>query len=217
MDAAESAGNAPLALDRGCNDASGGRHLQVMSSLTGETPTLTVRADPARRLGEFEVLYRSHVAAVTAFFARRSRDPQVVADLTADTFVEAIRSFGTSPPVRGSESAWLFAIARRVYAKHCERTTHRQDAARRHSGRQILGEDATEQLTDRIDAERSGRDLLEALAGLSELDREAVELVDLAGLTPKEAAAALGVSPSTLRVRLFRARAKLRKESRTDD
>jgi len=188
-----------------------------MSSLTGETPALTVRAGPAGRLDEFEMLYRAHVGAVTAFFARRSRDPQLVADLSADTFVEAIRSFGSSPPARGSERAWLFAIARRVYAKHCASTTRRQDAARRDWGRQILGEDATEQLTDRIDAERPGRELLEALAGLSELDREAVELVDLVGLAPKEAAAALGVSPSTLRVRLFRARAKLRKESRTDD
>lgn len=188
-----------------------------MRSLTGETPALTVRADPVGRLAEFEILYRAHVAAVTAFFARRSRDPQAVADLTADTFVEAIGSFGSAPPARGSELAWLFAIARHVYAKHCQRTTRRQDADRRDRGRRLLGEDATEQLTDRIDAERPGRELLEALAGLSELDREAVELVDIAGLSPKEAAAALGVSPGTLRVRLFRARGKLRKESSADD
>lgn len=85
-----------------------------------------VRIDMAGRLGEFELLYRSHVAPVTAFFARRSRDPQVVADLTADTFVEAIKSFGSSPPVRGSERPWLFAIARHVYAKHCVRTRRRE-------------------------------------------------------------------------------------------
>ena len=73
-----------------------------------------------------------------------------------------------------------------------------------------------EDLAERIDAERSGRDLLERLAELSEADREALELVDLAGLTPKEAAMALGVSPGALRVRLFRARARLRKEHRDD-
>jgi DNA-directed RNA polymerase specialized sigma24 family protein len=37
-------------------------------------------------------------------------------------------------------------------------------------------------------------------------------LVDLTGLTPKEAAAALGVSRVVLRKRLSRARARLRKE-----
>jgi RNA polymerase sigma factor (sigma-70 family) len=191
--------------------------LKSMSFSTDRLVSPTVPADITGRLGEFELLYRSNVAPVTAFFARRSRDPQVVADLTADTFVEAIKSFGSSPPVRGSERPWLFAIARRVYAKHCARTTRRQDAARRDAGRQILDEDATEQLTARIDAELPGRQLLHALAALSELDREAVELVDLAGLSPKEAAETLGVSPNTLRVRLFRARAKLRKERRADD
>lgn len=194
------------------------RHLAVVSTRAeDELVAPTVRASPAGRLGEFEIVYRAHVAGVTAFFARRSREPQLVADLTAETFVQAIRSFGSTAPERGSERAWLFAIARRVYAKHCERTSRRQDAARRDSGRQILDEDVTEQLAERIDAERPGRELLEALAGFSELDRQAVELVDLAGLTPKEAAAALGVSPGTLRGRLFRARAKLRKESSSDD
>jgi RNA polymerase sigma factor (sigma-70 family) len=185
--------------------------LQSMSPSTDQLASTYMRAD-AGRLGEFELLYRSHVDAVAAFFARRSHNPHLVADLTADTFLEAIKSFGTAPPLRGSERPWLFAIARHVYAKHCVRTTRRWDAARRDAGRQILGEDAIEQLTARIDAELPGRDLLAALAALSELDREAVELVDLAGLSPKEAAAALGVSSNTLRVRLFRARAKLRKE-----
>jgi RNA polymerase sigma-70 factor (ECF subfamily) len=164
-------------------------------------------------LSEFEALYRSEVAAVTGFFARRSRDPQVVADLTADTFVEAMRSFASSGPAVGSERPWLLAIARRVYAKHCERASRREDAARRDLSRQLLDEDETEQLAQRIDAQRHARGLLALLAALPEMDREAVELVDLAGLTPKQAAAALGLSPGTLRVRLFRARAKLRKET----
>lgn len=42
---------------------------------------------PADRVVEFEALYRANEAAVTAYFARRSADPQTVADLTADTFV----------------------------------------------------------------------------------------------------------------------------------
>jgi RNA polymerase sigma-70 factor (ECF subfamily) len=161
-------------------------------------------------VGSFEALYRSEVAGVMAFFARRGRDPQTVFDLTADTFVEAMRSFGSSAPAEGSERPWLFAIARRVYAKHCERAAHRQDAARRDYARQIPDDDETEELAERIDAERAGRQLLEQLARLPALDREAVELVDLAGLTPREAATALGVSPGAMRVRLFRARLRLR-------
>ena len=43
-------------------------------------------------------------------------------------------------------------------------------------------------------------------------ERAAVELVDLEGLTPKEAALALGVSGVAFRKRLSRARSRLRKE-----
>lgn len=151
-----------------------------------------------------------------AFFARRSRDPHTVFDLTSETFLEAMRSFGSRPPARGSERPWLFAIARRVYARHCEREARRGDAARREDGRQILAAEETEELAARIDAERVGRELLERLARLSVRDREVLELVDLSGLTPTEAALALGISPGAARVRLFRARARLRKEHRSD-
>jgi hypothetical protein len=47
--------------------------------------------------------------------ARRSADPHVVADLTADTFVTAITSFGSFDPRRGTARAWVFGIARHVY------------------------------------------------------------------------------------------------------
>lgn len=160
---------------------------------------------------EFEDVYRANVVVVTAFFARRSADPQTVADLTSDTFVRAITSFGTFDPTRGSPRSWLFGIAQRVFARHCEAASRGRDTELRLAGHRDLDTDETAELVARIDAERAGRDLIAALAELPAVDREVVDLVDLAGLTPKEAAAALGVSPGALRVRLFRTRAKLRK------
>src|SRR5215469_15984023 len=68
---------------------------------------------------EFERIYRANVEVVTSFFARRSADPQTVADLTADTFVQVIISFGSFDPGKGSARAWVFGIARRVYAGYC--------------------------------------------------------------------------------------------------
>ena len=55
-----------------------------------------------------------------------------------------------------------------------------------------------------------GRELLAQLEGLPELERVALELVDLADLTTREAASVLGISPGALRVRLFRARRRIR-------
>jgi RNA polymerase sigma factor (sigma-70 family) len=163
-------------------------------------------------LAEFEMVYRAEVGRITAFFARRSREPQTVADLTADTFVAAMTSFATFDPAKGAVRGWLFAIARRVYAQHLDRAAHHENATRRHAGRRVLDTDEIDELVHRIDAERAGQPLLDRLRELPPVDRTAVELVDLAGLTPKEAATALGVSPGALRVRLFRARTRLRRK-----
>lgn len=168
-------------------------------------------APAAGPVAEFEQVYRAHVREVTAYFARRTADPQTVADLTADTFERAITSFATFDPGRGSARGWLFGIARRVFARHCEQATRGRDAVVRLAGRRALDVDEAAELIVRIDAERAGRALLDEVAALAETDRDAVELVDIAGLGHGEAAAALGISPGAMRLRLFRARGKLRK------
>jgi RNA polymerase sigma factor (sigma-70 family) len=161
---------------------------------------------------EFDRLYRANVDAVTAYFARRTTEPQVVADLVADTFVAVITSFGSFDPKKGTARAWVFGIARRVYASYCESYRQQQNKLQRLAGRRDLGPDQVEELLERIDAERAGRQLVTGLAALPDRDRAVIELVDLAGLRPNEAAAALGLPPGTVRMRLMRTRARLRRE-----
>ncbi|HLI38327.1 MAG TPA: RNA polymerase sigma factor [Streptosporangiaceae bacterium] len=159
---------------------------------------------------EFGRLYRAHVEAVTAFFARRSADPQTVADLTADTFVQVITSFGAFDPRKGTARAWVFGIAWRVYAAHCEAHSQQRDKVMRLAGRRELDPDQVGELLDRIDAERAGRALVTGLTALPAPDRALIELVDIAGFRVKEAAGVLGVAPGAARMRLMRARARLR-------
>ena len=73
----------------------------IVSLLAGESTERSAESPDSGLLGDFERLYRSQVGPVTAYFARRTRDPQMVADLTADTFVEAMRSFASFDPRRG--------------------------------------------------------------------------------------------------------------------
>jgi RNA polymerase sigma-70 factor (ECF subfamily) len=134
-----------------------------------------------------------------------------VADLTADTFVAVITSIRTFDPGKGTARSWVFGIARRVYFAHCEAYSQQQNKILRLASRRELDPDHVEELLDRIDAERAGRRLVSELTALPELDRAVVELVDLAGLRPKEAAAALGITAGAMRMRLMRARARLRK------
>jgi RNA polymerase sigma-70 factor (ECF subfamily) len=178
------------------------------------TTTKTKRAGPsvsgASRLS-FEAVYREHIGRVTGFFARRCRDPQQVADLTSQTFVEAIKSANTFRG-RGTPAAWLIAIARRVYATHLADLALGADLIDQLGSQLVLADDELDDLAARVDAQRDARELLERAARLSNLEREAIELVDLMGLEPKDAARVLGVSPNALRVRLFRAHNRLRKE-----
>ena len=105
----------------------------------------------------------------------------------------------------------MFGIAAHVYAAHCEASSRQQDRPARLAGRRDLDQDQVEELLDRVDAERAGRELIATLATLPERDSAVIELVDMAGLTSKEAAAALGLTPGTTRMRLMRARTRLRR------
>ena len=167
---------------------------------------------PLMRSG-FEAVYRAHVDAIAGFFARRSADPQTVADLTSETFVRAIGSIHTFEG-RGSLRAWLIAIARAVYAQQQEALAGGRQIVDRLSAEVPLAADDLEDLIDRIDAERAGRDLLERVARLPELERTAIELVAIEGMTSREAAQVIGVSPAAVRVRMLRARTRLRRGAR---
>ena len=191
--------------------------------MTEKTAATRLDDDTGRRAGspalsaEFERLYRANVDAITAYFARRTSDPQLVADLTADTFVAVITGFGSFDPRKGSARSWVFGIARHVFASYCQSYNQQLDQLRRLAGRRDLDPDEVEELLERIDAERDGRGLLAELAGLPAPDREVIELVDIAGFRPKDAAAALGLPPGTVRMRLMRAHARLRKHRDPSD
>ncbi|HXB15113.1 MAG TPA: RNA polymerase sigma factor [Solirubrobacteraceae bacterium] len=164
------------------------------------------------RLAAFERVYRAEFGAVAAYFARRCEEPQLVADLTADTFVAAIHSFAGYDAARTGSRAWAIGFARRVYARYRESDPRERAAGGSSSAHRLLDRAETKELMWWIDIERSSRELMERLSKMSVLDREAVELVDLCGLAPGEAAAELGISTGALRVRLMRTRARLLRE-----
>jgi RNA polymerase sigma-70 factor (ECF subfamily) len=180
---------------------------------------VSVKTEPARRSSptepsDFSAIYRAEVAAITRYFSRRERDPQYVADLASETFAEAIASFEGYDPAKGPPRPWLFAIAQAVYARHRQRIARGDELVVALAHRVELDEDAIEELAARVDDQAAGRELMLRWARLPELERQAIELVDLEGLTPTQAADSLGVSAGALRIRLFRARTRLRKETR---
>lgn len=160
----------------------------------------------------FEVFYREHVEAIQAFVARRVDDPERAADLTAEAFLAAIGAAHRYRPARGTPKAWLYGIARTVVAIDRRRTGRERAREARLHASTLLDEDDATQIEARIEAAAKLRDLYEAMDRLSESERAVLELVAIDELSLTEAAAAAGVRPVTARVRLHRARRKLRAE-----
>ena len=139
-------------------------------------------------------MWREYASAVAAYALRRT-SPEAVEDAVAETFLVAWRRLDEVPP---EPLPWLYGVARRTLANQ------RRARARRAS------------LTTRLELELpalapqsgDGR-VVEALGALSPRDRELLMLVAWEGLTPAEAAVALGTSAVACRVRLHRARRRL--------
>jgi RNA polymerase sigma factor (sigma-70 family) len=79
----------------------------------------------------FEEFYVRHVETVLGFFARRTRDPELAADLTAETFAAALASRARYRPAAGAASAWLFGIAMKKLADAQRRGCAERRARRR--------------------------------------------------------------------------------------
>lgn len=160
----------------------------------------------------FEAFYREHVEDLQRFVARRVGDRERAADLTAEIFLAAIDSAHRYRPRRGTPKAWLYGIARVLVANDRRQRGRERAGEERLRGSALLDEEDTARMDARLDAAAQSRRLYAAMDRLPEAERAVLELVAIDELTVGEAAAAAGVRPVTARVRLHRARRKLRDE-----
>jgi RNA polymerase sigma-70 factor (ECF subfamily) len=165
----------------------------------------------------FEAFYREHVEGVQDFVARRVADRARAADLTAEIFLAAIESIDRYRPGDGTPRAWLYGIARLVVAGDARRQVAERRREERWQGSALLDAEDEVRIDARIDAAARVRRLYAAMDRLPEGERAVLELVALDDLSVAEAAAAIGIRPAAARVRLFRARRKLRDELEASD
>jgi RNA polymerase sigma-70 factor (ECF subfamily) len=177
-----------------------------MEQSDGQLLAATARGD-AEAFGEF---YRRHERRVLTYALSRCANASDVADLVADTFLGALRSASRFTGDGDGALPWLFGIARRVLARQRRSFARRERLIRRLENLPSLNPDETAAVEDAIDAARLAPALTAALAALRPKDRELLQLVHRDGLSPSHAGAVLGMNPNTARIRLSRARAKLR-------
>jgi RNA polymerase sigma factor (sigma-70 family) len=90
-----------------------------------------------RDAASFERFYRRQFDSVLAYFARRTRDPELAADLTAETFAAALAGRRRFRPETGQAGAWLFGIASKKLAD-AQRRGYADMRARRRMGMERL-------------------------------------------------------------------------------
>jgi RNA polymerase sigma factor (sigma-70 family) len=156
---------------------------------------------------DFEDVFDAHVAEIHRYLSRRV-GTALADDLTADVFATAFARRRTYDPAKAAVRPWLYGIAQNVLRGH-RRTERRQLAAYARLGVDPVA-DPMAVADDRVDAERAGPRLAEALLALGAKDRETLLLFAWSGMTYDEVAAAAGVPVGTVRSRLHRARATLR-------
>ncbi len=157
----------------------------------GESCELSLSAE------RLEVLFVLHHATVIAY-ARRRVVAESVEDVVAETFLVAWRRLESVP---ADPLPWLLAVARNVIG------TQRRGARRRYA---LVVRLRTLRPLPTDPVEGDGL-VVAALARLGEKDREALTLIAWDGLQPHEAAVVMGVSPGAFRVRLHRAKRRLRR------
>lgn len=143
-----------------------------------------------------EAIFREHYEAVLAY-ARRRAPISVADDAAAETFAIAWRKADKIPR---EPLPWLLGIARRVLATQ-RRGSERRERLSNRLARNLGATSPDDQLGEALGA---------ALNALADRDREVLLLIAWEGLTAREAAAVVGVSPAAVYVRLHRARRRLR-------
>jgi RNA polymerase sigma-70 factor (ECF subfamily) len=159
----------------------------------------------------FGMIFDHYHEAIYRFIASRVHRPTDAEDLTQHVFVKALEALPRYESRGVPFGGWLFRLARNAVIDHV-RTRHE------HAG--------LESIVDRVHGDAGPEEIAAvrqeldavgtALAGLTDEQREAIELRFFAGLSAREAADAMGKQEGTVRGLQFRAIASLRRQLAID-
>ncbi|GAA1975269.1 RNA polymerase sigma factor [Amycolatopsis minnesotensis] len=158
----------------------------------------------------FGDLFERHAQAVWNHAYRLTGSWATAEDLASATFLIAWRRRGEVTLVRESALPWLYTVAGNL-ARSEFRSAGRRLRLLNRVPAPADEADHADAVVDRMDSEERLRQAIDAVRRLPKSQRKAVELCLLGDLSIGDAAEALGISETTVRVHLSRARARLRK------
>ncbi|MFW6597164.1 RNA polymerase sigma factor SigE [Propionibacteriaceae bacterium Y2011] len=156
----------------------------------------------------WEQVVAEHSARVYRLALRLTGNPHDAEDLTQDVFIRVFRSLDRYRP--GTFEGWLHRITTNLFLDHARRKQRiRFDAMAEHVEERL----ETRQLgpVETVMAGDLDHDVSDALSALQPEYRVAVVLCDIEGLSYEEISDVLGIKLGTVRSRIHRGRAQLRK------
>ena len=147
-----------------------------------------------------------HLDVVWNVARRMAPDAAAVEDLVQETYLRAFRSYGGKGT--GEMRSWLVAIclnAARSEFRRSQRRPAEEPAASPSAALTVPGDDVADQALAELDRQALGR----GLRSLPEAQLIAIVLVDLAGLTAREAAQVVDAPRGTILARVHRGRRHL--------
>jgi len=193
----------------------------MLALVTRDTETTSTAAQPASpdellarvATGDqaaFGELYDQTAARVLGLVKRLLKDHAQSEEVTQEVFLEVWQTATRYDPARGSAASWMLTMAHRravdrVRASQASRDRDARIGVRDH---ETEFDQVSENVEIRLEHERVTR----ALARLTDLQRQAVELAYYKGLSHSEVATMLGVPLGTVKTRLRDGMIRLRDE-----
>jgi RNA polymerase sigma factor (sigma-70 family) len=166
----------------------------------------------ARSIAEpeaFGEIYLRHAGVVHRYAWRRAGE-SVADEVTADTFLKAFEGRVRFDSAIEDARPWLLGIATRLLHNHRRSEARRLKAFVRVAEMDTIA-DHSHRIGDRIDAVATATAVVRVLRRMPSIDRDCLLLYLQGDLTYDEVAIALNIPIGTVRSRLNRARATLRR------